>query len=263
LPVSKVTLRGVTFESRSVFRTAELARIAGVHPNTVRFYEDVGFLPPVFRQPNGYRVFTQAHLQQLLLIRTALKSEILHNDLRKAAIEIIRLSAASQFEAAFIKCKTYTQLIEKEIQACQEAIQLVHAFLADQQMDVFLELTRNQVAELLGLSVDVLRNWELNGLIEVPRKANGYRIYTEKEISELKIIRTLRSAGFSLMSILRLMNQLRSQGNIDVETTLDTPGDNEDIVSVADRLLTSLNIALQSSLQLTSQLEDLRMQASD
>jgi len=215
-------------------------------------------LPPVLRQPNGYRVFTEAHSRQLLLIRTALKSEILHNNLRRAAVEIIRLSAASQFEAALIEARTYTKLIEQEIQACREAILLVHAFLADYQMDVSLELTRNQVAELLGVSADVLRNWELNGLVEVPRKANGYRIYTEKEISELKIIRTLRSAGFSLMSILRLMNQLRSHGDIDVETTLDTPGENEDIVSVADRLLTSLNIALESSLQLTSQLAELQ-----
>ena len=40
--------------------TTKIARAAGCHPNTVRLYEQWGFLPPVERSPSGYRLYTQA-----------------------------------------------------------------------------------------------------------------------------------------------------------------------------------------------------------
>ena len=46
-------------------RTSELARAAGAHPNTVRRYAERGWLPPVTRAANGYRLFTQHHLDCL------------------------------------------------------------------------------------------------------------------------------------------------------------------------------------------------------
>jgi len=54
-------------------RTAEVARAVGVHPNTVRLYEEWGFLPPIPRGPNGYRLFTTEHVDQMRLARTALQ----------------------------------------------------------------------------------------------------------------------------------------------------------------------------------------------
>lgn len=36
---------------------------------------------------------------------------------------------------------------------------------------------RSEVTKELGVSVDTLRNWEMNGLITVKRKENGYRVY--------------------------------------------------------------------------------------
>src|SRR5690348_5800952 len=39
-------------------RTADLARVVGIHPNTVRRYVERGWLPPVRRGANGYRHFT-------------------------------------------------------------------------------------------------------------------------------------------------------------------------------------------------------------
>ena len=70
------------------------------------------------------------------------------------------------------------------------------------QQHFFLLLTvrqlekRKEVSELLDISMDTLRNWEMNGLLTVRRKDNGYRIYTDKDIQRLKIIRTLRCANY-------------------------------------------------------------------
>ena len=47
--------------------TSEIAIAVGVHPNTVRLYEEWGFLPPVPRSPSGYRLFRQEHLDQMRL----------------------------------------------------------------------------------------------------------------------------------------------------------------------------------------------------
>ena len=59
---------------RTYLTTAGVARIVGVHPNTVRLYEQWGFLPPIPRDPrNGYRRFTPQHLAQMRLARTALQ----------------------------------------------------------------------------------------------------------------------------------------------------------------------------------------------
>lgn len=45
------------------FRTSEIAALIGVHPNTVRLYEELELIPKPERLPNGYRVFTDFHLQ--------------------------------------------------------------------------------------------------------------------------------------------------------------------------------------------------------
>jgi len=49
------------------YKTAEVAAIIGVHPNTVRLYEKWGLIPAAVRQANGYRVFTPFHIQQFRL----------------------------------------------------------------------------------------------------------------------------------------------------------------------------------------------------
>lgn len=46
----------------NTYRTSEIAEIIGVHPNTVRLYEELGLIPKPGRLPNGYRVFTELHL---------------------------------------------------------------------------------------------------------------------------------------------------------------------------------------------------------
>lgn len=51
----------------NTYRTSEIAEIIGVHPNTVRLYEELGLIPKPGRLPNGYRVFTELHIEQFRL----------------------------------------------------------------------------------------------------------------------------------------------------------------------------------------------------
>jgi MerR family Zn(II)-responsive transcriptional regulator of zntA len=50
-------------------RISELARATGTTAKTLRFYEDGGLLPPVFRTPSGYRDFGPDAIDRLDFIR--------------------------------------------------------------------------------------------------------------------------------------------------------------------------------------------------
>ena len=110
----------------------------------------------------------------------------------------------------------------------------------------------------LGISMDALRNWEMNGLLQVKRKENGYRVYTDSDIRRLKIIRTLRSANYSLESILRLLNQLSEDPDTDVRVTLNTPKQSDDVISVCDRLIISLSEAEENAYKIKTMLHDMK-----
>ena len=95
--------------------------------------------------------------------------------------------------------------------------------------------------------MDTLRNWEMNGLLTVKRKENGYRVYTDEDIKRLKIIRSLRCAKYSLEAILRMLRQLSKNPDIDIKAALNTPRQSEDIISVCDQLIISLTAAYPSA----------------
>jgi DNA-binding transcriptional MerR regulator len=53
------------------YRTSQLAEAAGVHPETLRYYLKEGLLTEPERTASGYRLYTEADLQQLKLIKRA------------------------------------------------------------------------------------------------------------------------------------------------------------------------------------------------
>lgn len=52
-------------------RIGELAQAVGCHIETVRYYEKIGLIPVSARKPNGYRDYSDKHLQYLRLVRRA------------------------------------------------------------------------------------------------------------------------------------------------------------------------------------------------
>jgi DNA-binding transcriptional MerR regulator len=58
---------------KSYLRTGELARMAGVSPNTLRHYERLGLLVRPVRSPNGYREFPASALDRVRLVQRALR----------------------------------------------------------------------------------------------------------------------------------------------------------------------------------------------
>ena len=119
-------------------------------------------------------------------------------------------------------------------------------------------MKRKEVSEYLDISTDTLRNWEMNGLLTVRRRENGYRVYTDEDIKILKIIRTLRCANYSLEAILRMLRRLSENPDTDINTALNTPLETEDIFSVCDRLIVSLTAAERNAEKLMLMLREMK-----
>lgn len=115
----------------NLYKTAEVAKIIGVHPNTVRLYEKLELIPRVNRLPNGYRVFTDYHIEQFKLARTALKVEVLQNGLRKKIINVVKLSAKGKFQEAINCTDDYINQIKQERKNAEEAIELSKKLLLE------------------------------------------------------------------------------------------------------------------------------------
>jgi len=92
-----------------------LAKAVGCHVETVRYYEQKGLLPPAKHLANGYREFSDVHLQLLRLIRHAKGLGFSQPQIR----ELVRLSRS-------------------QVNACEEVHEITLA-----QLDVVAEKLRS------------------------------------------------------------------------------------------------------------------------
>jgi DNA-binding transcriptional MerR regulator len=223
-------------------RTSDLARAVGIHENTVRRYVDWGLLPPVERGSNGYRRFTQKHLDCLRLARMVFSTSYPGKAIRHSAGEIIEIAVADDWGGALERAYAHLTFVQTERILAETAAMLLERWAKGISADATTQpMQIGQVSKLLGVSIDILRNWESNGLITIPRNdSNGYRRYGSKEISRLRVIRMLSRAGYSQMAILRMMLQLDKGITSNLRQSLDTPLPDEDVYTAADRWQSTL-----------------------
>jgi DNA-binding transcriptional MerR regulator len=223
-------------------RTSDLARAVGIHPNTVRLYVDWGLIPPVERNESGYRLFTQKHLDCLRLARTIYASQYPGRDLRALGNEIIQCAVADDWQGALEKAREHLVAVKAELKQADTAADLLEHWAQNMAQDSDEDpLEIREVSKQLGVSHDVIRNWERNGLIRVRRNSyNNYRLFSKRDIERLRIIRMLSHAGYSHMAMLRMFIELDGGNTRDLKKALDTPRPDEDIFTAADNWLTTL-----------------------
>jgi DNA-binding transcriptional MerR regulator len=222
--------------------TSDLARAVGVHPNTVRRYVDRGILPPVERSPSGYRRFTQRHLDCLRLACQVYCNQYPGKGIYQSGVRIIQTTVSGDLGGALELAHRHLALVQSERAQADVAASLLERWASGIPVDATIQpLSIGQVASLLGVTIDILRNWDRNGLIDVPRDpSNGYRRYRAQEISRLRVIRMLSRAGYSLSAILRMLLQLDQGEKTDLRRALDTPRPDEDVYLASDRWISTL-----------------------
>jgi len=83
----------------------ELSSRTGVSAKAIRFYEQVGVLPPPRRLPNGYRIFDEADVDRLKLVAGARRLDFSLDDIS----EILAMR-----DRRVAPCRTVLDLMEQK-----------------------------------------------------------------------------------------------------------------------------------------------------
>lgn len=222
-------------------RTSDIARDLGVHPNTIRLYETWGYLPEVPRGKNGYRQYSARHLEQARIAYLALRWPYLGD--KSLLIQLVKSAASGDLGMAMELAYQYLARVRMERTSAEAALEFLERWAAGHRMDPSSEKMHiRQAARHLNVTVDMLRNWERNGLISIPRDPeNGYRLYGSAEFGRLRVIRILVQSGYSMMAILRMLRRFDA-GQVDnLRDALNLPPEEDaDVQIVANRWLASL-----------------------
>ncbi len=243
------------------YNTSKVAAACGIHPNTVRLYEELGYIPQVPRAGNGYRQYSEIHIEYVRLVKTALKSTWLGGAIRKKAISVLELAAAGSFDEATRAAREHLDLVREEREKTEIAASLLESWAAgdsNQNAGLTRHLWKtSEAAGRIGVTHDMLRSWERNGLITVPRDPdNGYRAYGEDELRRLYVIRALRKARFSLMSIYNMFRHYDRGTREGLAGILDElPPDEEDIVFNTNQWLTKIRSIEETAHELLHRLK--------
>ena len=239
------------------YRTSEVAAIVGLHPNTIRRYEEWGLIPIPPRAANGYRVFTDYHIETIKIAQVAFQIEVLQSGLRILMVDMVKAVARYDFAEAQSLLDRYLKLVDQEIANANDVILVVEDILAGKAEEDAVCFTRRETAEYLGVTSEALRNWERNGLLTIKRSKNNYRVYDGEDIKRLKIIRTLRSAKYSLAAILRMLNAI-DQEKQDIKRLLNPLDPDDSIITACDNLIDSLEKAKSNACELKKQVADMQ-----
>jgi DNA-binding transcriptional MerR regulator len=137
----------------------------------------------------------------------------------------------------------YLAHVRMERTYAEAAIEFLERWAAGHLLDSTPQkMNIGQTSQHLNVTIDMLRNWERNGLIEVPRDpANGYRLYGSAEFGRLRVIHMLIQSGYSLMAILQMLLQFDAGKTDNLRDALHIPqAPDETIPIIADRWLTGL-----------------------
>jgi DNA-binding transcriptional MerR regulator len=235
-------------------KTSDIAKTIGVHVNTVRLYEAQGYLSAVPRSSTGYRRYTRLHLEQMNLAHLALQWP--YSEDKALVQELVKCAADDDLGMAMEMAYQHLINVRVERTHAEAAVEFLERWAQGQVVDTTKRhLTIGQTSQHLRVTTDQLRNWDRNGLLDVPRDPEtGYRIYNAREIGRLRVIRVLRQSGYSTMAILRVLRKFDTGERDGLREALDTPDTNEDIETLADRWLSTLQQQEERALAIIQQI---------
>lgn len=243
-----------------IYKTAELARELNVHPNTIRFYENNGLISPAPRAKNGYRMFNIRHLYQLKICRCIYNSEWTGRAIRSSALKALEAMRAWDIKKAMKCAEANLKLVEREYAKALETTVILKQWAKNSiPQQTGKQFNRSEAAVLIGVTPEVLRNWERNGLISVPRSGTGKRFYSDREIARLRVIYMLRQTNYSISAIHRSL-ALHDRGNsAGAVLLLNQPEQDEEITytSAGDHWIASLVNASETARKMIKILKEI------
>lgn len=193
----------------ATFTTVQLGRLVGYSTQQVRDLERLGVIPAAERGANGYRRYRMPHTTALRAYRATaaalgpvparrLMPRLIEESVEEAAERIDDLHADLSRERARVR----------------EALRALDVAVAEAD-DVFAEddaMTIGELAQALGIRPSALRHWEREGLVHPLRGAASTRSYGSVAITEARIVAALRSGGYGIPAISRILDEVRTHG---------------------------------------------------
>ncbi len=102
----------------------KVAELSGVPRKTIRFYEEVGLIPPAHRSENGYRLYTGTDLRRLELIRRARMLDIGLSEVR-SLVQVAEVESCNDLSVQFL------DLVHKKLKDVDQRIEELQALKAD------------------------------------------------------------------------------------------------------------------------------------
>ncbi|MGM1018177.1 MAG: MerR family transcriptional regulator [Actinomycetota bacterium] len=199
-----------TKSQEALLTTAAVARAVGYSTQQVRDLERLGVLPVAERTPNGYRRYRERHIIALRAYR-ALAAAIGPVPARQMMPTLV----SGTLDAAAEKIDALHALLARSREHVHEASRGLQAVLADTTLvfDDHDAMTISELAEALGVRTSALRHWEHEGLVTPDRiSPSRTRRYDARAIAEARIVAALRSGGYRIPPISRVLDQLREHG---------------------------------------------------
>lgn len=221
----------------TVLRTAQIARECGIHVNTVRFYERVGLITPVPRDARDYRVFSPRHLYQVKVLRLLYGGDWPGRPVRARAAAILAKMKEWDLPGAERALCDYTEILERELDNARTAVELLREWERAEMASGEERYGMCDVARMLSVSRESMRNWERNNLIRIPREgANRTRYVTKVELNQLRVIAVLRKSGHSIAVMHHALGRLRAAGAEQAIEVFSQP-DGLEVLSAGDHYL--------------------------
>lgn len=223
--------------SSPVYRIGQLSRITGVKEGTIRFYEQCGFIGPVERTSNNYRLYHGRHIYQVRVCRLVFGGFV-NRRLRRESRKVLDASVRWDMEAYGEAAANYGRAVEEDIHGAQKAIAICLEQM-EQAAEEDIRCSKKQAAAMVGVTPEAVRNWERNGLLG-QHEPYQKRFYGQDLLSRMYVIRLLLDTGYSMMAIKSFMRECDSGQLKSAERLLISPEESEELRYRSDRYLQAL-----------------------
>jgi len=193
-------------------RPIDLGRAAGLSAQSVRKYEEWGFLPPTERSPTGYRRYGQRHLRALHAARAAIEGYGWPTARR--IMQFVHRGEAAAVLATIDAC--HGDLNRRRGNVEETLGVLRAAATAEPRVPPTKNRPRwrtclqvGEAAQQVGAPVSALRFWEAQGLLFPHRdESSRYRLYDAEQLRRLQVVVLLRDAGYAFDVIRAVLDEV-------------------------------------------------------
>ena len=237
----------MNYKTSAVYRIGELAGLTGVKAGTIRFYEKCGFIGPVERASNGYRIYHERNVFQLRVCRLVFGGFV-NKRLRRESLKVLDASAGWDLDVYERECANYQRAIEEDIERTRKAIDICMAQMSREEGEEE-KYSKKQAAAMVGVTPEAIRNWERNGLLGCYEPYQR-RFYGQALLNRMYVIRLLLDTGYSMMTIRSFMQEYDDGQPKKAEQLLINPREREELCYRSDRYLEALLHLHEKVLQL-------------